>query len=135
AGAHGEPDERDVLQVERAQQDVEVGGEGVVVVAPRRLAGPPEAAPIISDHPVSGVEQRRPLLLPGVPVEGVTVDEHDRTAGAVILVVEPDGSGVLGADGDVRSIGSTSRRGNGWPWIGVRWISRSTRVRVTGPPP
>src|SRR5690606_19811655 len=37
-------------------------------------------------------------------------------------------------DGDVRHIGSSSRRGTGWPWIGVRWISRSTRVRVTGPP-
>src|SRR5690606_22251027 len=57
-----------------------------------------------------------------------------RTTGAVILVVEPDGSGVRGADGEVRHIGSSSRRGTGWPWIGVRWISRSTRVRVTGPP-
>jgi hypothetical protein len=35
-----------------------------------------------------------------VAVERVAVDEDDRLAGALVLVVELDGGAVLGADGD-----------------------------------
>jgi hypothetical protein len=39
AAAHRESDQRDVAQLERRDQRAQVAGEGVVVVARRRLAG------------------------------------------------------------------------------------------------
>jgi hypothetical protein len=101
AGAHGEAHEDQVGQVQVGDQRVQVGGEGVVVVAGRGLAGLAEAAPVISDHPVAGLQQDAFLLLPGVPVQRVAVNQHDRLAGAVVFVVDLDVLGVLPADGDL----------------------------------
>jgi hypothetical protein len=43
---------------------VEVGGERVVVEAGRRVAGVAEAAAVVGDDAVAGVEQEPVLLLP-----------------------------------------------------------------------
>src|SRR5438874_1898190 len=85
-----EANQEDVGEVEGVQHGLEVRREGVVVVAGRGLARPPEAAAVVGDDAVPGLEQRRALLLPGVPVEGVAVDEDDRLTFAVVLVVEVD---------------------------------------------
>src|SRR5207244_13088211 len=65
------------------------------------LAGLTEAAPVVSDDPVPGLQQYAFLLLPGVPVQRVAVDQHHRLPGAVVLVVDPDGLRVLLPDGDL----------------------------------
>jgi hypothetical protein len=101
AGAHREPDEDDVAQVERLQQGVQVGGEGVVVVAGADLRRPAEPAPVVGDDAVAGGEQRGRLALPAVAVQRVPVDEDDRLTCALVLVVELDRGAVLGPDGDV----------------------------------
>jgi hypothetical protein len=102
AGAHAEPDQHHIGQFQRQHQAVEVGGEGVVVVPRRRSGRPAEAAAVVGDYPVAGGQQARQLLLPGSAVERVAVDQYDRPAGAVILVVELDVGGVLLADPDER---------------------------------
>jgi hypothetical protein len=58
------------------QQCVDVGGEGVVVIADARLAGLAEPAPVIGDDPVTGLQQYRGLLVPGAAAERVAVDQH-----------------------------------------------------------
>jgi hypothetical protein len=78
---------------------VQVGGEGVVVIADGGLAGLPEAAAVVGDDPVPGLQKDAFLLFPGVPVERVAVDQHDRLPGAVVLVVDLDVFAVLPADG------------------------------------
>jgi hypothetical protein len=90
AGAHGEPAEYDAGQVQVLQQGVQVGGEGVVVIAGDRLAGLAEPAPVVGDDPVAGLEQRRDLPVPGTAAERVAVDQHHRLAGAMILVMDLD---------------------------------------------
>jgi AAA ATPase domain len=82
------------------QQGIEVGGEGVVVIPGCRLAGLAEPAPVVGDDPVPGRQQGRDLLVPGAAAERVAVDQHDRLAGAMILVVDLDGGVVFLADGD-----------------------------------
>jgi pimeloyl-ACP methyl ester carboxylesterase len=49
--------DRQVLEL--VHQGVEIRGEGVVVVAGCRLAGLPEAAPVVGNHPAAGVQQDR----------------------------------------------------------------------------
>lgn len=90
------------MEVEGCEQDVEVGGEGVVVETRRWLAGLAKAAPIVGDDAVAGRQQCGRLLLPGVPVEEVAVDEHHRLTGAVVFVVQLDVGSVFLADGHVR---------------------------------
>jgi len=102
AGAHREADQDRVGQVQVLDQRGQVGGEGVVVVPDDRLAGPAESAPVVGDHPVAGLPQDAVLALPGVPVERVPVDQHDRLTLAVVPVVDVDVGAVLGADLDVR---------------------------------
>jgi len=87
-----------VAQVEVFHQGVQVSGEGVVVVAGRRLAGLAEPAPVIGDDPVPGVQQHWDLLIPGTAAERVAVDQHDGLAGAMILVVDLDVGVVLLSD-------------------------------------
>jgi hypothetical protein len=98
AGAHREADQRRVAHIERFHQGVQVGGEGVVVVADRRLAGLAEAAAVVGNDPVTGAEQGRDLLFPGPPAEREAVDEDDGTARAVVLVVELDRRRILLTD-------------------------------------
>jgi hypothetical protein len=62
-----------------------------------------------------GLQQHALLLLPGVTVERIAVDEHDRLAAAVVLVVELDVGAVLLADcdgghGRSLSLGADTRR-------------------------
>src|SRR5712691_10359602 len=92
---------------------MEVGGEGVVVIPRCRAAGLAEAAPVVGDDPVPGVQQDRDLLVPGAAAERVAVDQHDGLAGAVILVVDLDVGAVLLADGDCGHGASFCWRG--WP--------------------
>ncbi len=99
-GAHRVPDQHRLPQVQVVQQAVQVGGEGVVVVADDRLAGLAEAAAVIGDDPVAGLQQDRDLLVPGPAAERIPVDQHDRLARAVVLVVDLDIGGVLPTDGD-----------------------------------
>jgi hypothetical protein len=101
AGTHREAAQNDAGQVQVLQQGGQIGREGVIVVADRRLAGPAEPAAVVRDDPVAGVQKHAMLPLPGVPVERVAVDEHHRLAAAVILVVELDVGAVLGAGDDV----------------------------------
>ena len=98
AGAHRVPDQRDAVQAELVDQHLQVGRERVPVVAAGGLARLARAAAVVGDHPVAGREQRRHLLVPGPPAERVAVDEDDRRAAAVVLVVEVDGARVLGPD-------------------------------------
>jgi hypothetical protein len=94
AGAHREPGQGHVAQVKHVHEPAKVGGERVVVIADGRLAGGAEAAAVIGDDPVAGVQQRRELLLPGVAVQRVAVDQHHRPSAAVVLVVDLDPAGV-----------------------------------------
>ena len=48
---------RTMSRTSRTEQRLEVGGEGVVVVADRGLAGLAEAAPVVWDHAEAGGEQ------------------------------------------------------------------------------
>ena len=100
AGAHREADQHDISKVQLLDQRVQIGGEGVVVVANRRLAGLAEATTVVRDHAVAGPQEHAFLAFPRVPVEGIAVDEHHRRAAAVVLVVELDVGVVLGPDSD-----------------------------------
>jgi len=70
------------MQVEFREQLVEVRGEGVVVVADRRLAGLAEAATVVRDDAEARLEQRRDLLLPRAAAEREAVDQDDRLSRA-----------------------------------------------------
>ena len=91
AGAHRMPDQRGLVQVEPVHQGLEVRGEGLVVVAGRRLAGLPEPTPVVGDHAVAGFQQDRDLLVPCTPAEGVAMDQDHRRSRAGVLIVEVDG--------------------------------------------
>src|ERR1700690_12459 len=94
------PGQHGAAQVQMFQQGIEVGGEGVVVIPGRRLAGLAEPAPVVGDDPVPGVQQDPDLLVPGAAAERVAVDQHDGQAGTMILVVDLDVGAVFLADGD-----------------------------------
>jgi hypothetical protein len=77
---------------------VKVFGEGVVVVACRRLARLAEPSAVISDHPVTRSQKHRELLLPGGTVQRISVDQNYRIARAMILIVQIDVTGVFFAN-------------------------------------
>ena len=52
------PGQDRLAQVQVLQECVEVGGEGVVVVADGGLAGPAEPAPVVGDDPVARASSR-----------------------------------------------------------------------------
>src|SRR5262249_21716585 len=58
AGAHGVSDERDPVEVQRAQKSLEVGCKGIVVVADGGLTRPAEAAAVICDYAMASGEER-----------------------------------------------------------------------------
>jgi hypothetical protein len=80
------------------EQRLQITREGVVVEAGGRLARPPEAATVVADAAVTGREQLPLLALPGVAVERIAVDQDDRPAAAVIVVVDLDVAAVLTTD-------------------------------------
>ena len=104
AGAHREADQDDVGQIEVLEQRVQVGRERVVVVTHRWLARATEPAAVIADTAITGGKQLALLALPRVAVERVAVDQHDRLAAAVVLVVNLDRSVVLGSNSDARHV-------------------------------
>jgi hypothetical protein len=73
--AEREGDHRDVAQVELAEHRPQVLGERVEDVARRRPARPAEAAPVVGDHPVARLEQRRDLRRPRLAVERPSVEQ------------------------------------------------------------
>jgi hypothetical protein len=100
AATHRETDQRGFTQVEPGHQLVEVRGEGVEVVARRRLAGSSEAPAVVRDDSVTCSEQGPDLLLPGCAAQRPSMDQHDRPTRAVVLVVELDGLGVFLANNE-----------------------------------
>ena len=59
-----------------------------------------EAAAVIADAAEAAFDQHPLLPLPRVPVERVPVDQDDRLAGAVVVVVDLDVGTVLGPNLD-----------------------------------
>ncbi|MGX1120470.1 hypothetical protein RKD37_005833 [Streptomyces ambofaciens] len=130
AGAHREPDEDDIAQVQGLQQGIQVGGEGVVVVAGADLRRAAEAAAVVGDDAVAGGEQLARLALPAVAVERVAVDEDDGLTRALVLVVELDRRAVLVPDGYVSHDLSCPRVVS---WRGL-CVSRRRRSASDSPP-
>ena len=92
---HREADQSDVAEIEAVEQAGQVRGEGVVVVAVLRLVRVAEAAPVVGDHAVAGLDQCRHLLGPRRAAQRPSVDEHHRPAVAAgVGVVEGDSVGV-----------------------------------------
>ncbi len=63
-GAHRVADERYVGEIQRAQQRIEIGCEGIVVVPDTWLAGSAEAAAIVGDHAMAGGQTERRSAFP-----------------------------------------------------------------------
>jgi hypothetical protein len=99
-GTEREADQDGVAQIELGQQLVEVAGERVEVVALGRPARLTESAPVVGDHAMAGLQQRVHLGLPGPAVKRPAAQQHDRSAAAVVLVVQLDRRRVLLTDGD-----------------------------------
>ncbi len=99
--SHREADENDVAQVECLQHRVEVGGEGVVVVAGVDLRRSAEPTAVVGDDAIALCEQLAGLALPAVAVERIAVDQDDGLTRSLVFVVELDRGAVLVADGDV----------------------------------
>jgi hypothetical protein len=57
--AHREADKRDLFEPEVLEQRVQIGSEGVVVVAGRGLAGQAEAAPVVIDRAITAASSAR----------------------------------------------------------------------------
>jgi hypothetical protein len=101
ASSHGEAHQAEVAQLELGEQCVKVLCEGVVVVAGGRLARLAEASSVVGDDPETGTQEGRYLLLPGRTAQGVSVDQNNRGARAVILIVELEVARVLLSDCNV----------------------------------
>src|SRR4029077_6167875 len=101
AATHGEADQREILQLELRHQLVQVGGEGVVVVARSGLAGLAEPSAVIGDHTVARGQKRRDLFLPGSTTQRISVDKDYGVSGAVVFVVQFDVTGIFFADFNV----------------------------------
>src|SRR5262249_21057176 len=94
-GPHGVANEGDVTQVHGLEQAAQVVGERVVVITTGRLAGLAEAASFVGDDPIAALEKDGHLLVPRTTTEWIAVDEDDRSARAVVFVVQVDRSRVL----------------------------------------
>src|SRR5699024_5063890 len=83
---HGQAHHVHCVQVQVLQQAVQVTGEGVQVGDLGGDGGVSVAAQVRGDHPISPVGQGADLGVPHRVVEGVSVDEQDGTACAVVEV-------------------------------------------------
>ena len=63
--AHRAADQCAVVQIEPRDKRVQIGGEGVILIADSGMVRLAEAPAVISDDPVPGMEQGRRLLFPG----------------------------------------------------------------------
>src|SRR6185437_11244491 len=84
-------------QVAFVDQAGQVSGQGVVLVAIGGLVRAPEAATVVTDHPVTGIAQQRHLRLPGFGRQRPAMDQDDGAAGAAgVFNVQSDGGGSHG---------------------------------------
>jgi serine/threonine protein kinase len=67
ASSHREADQGEIVQLQLGDQFVKVLREGVVVVARGRLAGFAEASAVVSDDPVTSLQQDGKLFLHEAP--------------------------------------------------------------------
>src|SRR4029077_6937695 len=88
--------------VELVEQHLQVRGERVVVVAGRWPARVAEAAAVVGDDTMAGVEQHGELFVPGTAAQRVAVNQDDRLSRPVVLVMQLDVARVLLSDLDVR---------------------------------
>src|SRR5207244_1136118 len=98
--AHREADEHCVAQIEVLHQHLEIASEGVVVIPEGRLTRLAEAAAVAGDDSIAIGEELALLAFPRVAIEWIAMDQNDRAATAVVLIVNINWSAVLGADGD-----------------------------------
>src|SRR5271155_417407 len=87
---------------------MKVACEGVVVVADGRLARAAESPTVVGDDAGARAGHRPGLLLPGVLVERVPVDQDDRLTRSVILEEEIDILSVLLTHRDLRHGGNVA---------------------------
>src|SRR5260370_24732959 len=80
AASHAGPDERDVGEVEVLDQQLQVTGQGLVVIAVPGLGGTTESAPVVGDDPVPAVDQRPDLPFPSARARRPAVHEDDQPA-------------------------------------------------------
>ena len=73
-----------------SDQLVKVLCERVVIVACGRLAGLAEASAVVGNDPVTRIQEDGNLLLPGSTAQGVSVDQNNRLARAMVFVIELD---------------------------------------------
>src|SRR6266568_8039797 len=111
---------------------MQVFGEGVVVVPRCRLAGLAKASAVIGDDTVTSFQKNWHLLLPRSAVEWIPVDQHDRLARPVVLIIEFDVARVFFADSNKRHLSLLSVV---WSWVGCgRFASNFQRLDVRGQP-
>jgi len=70
ASSHGETDQAEIMQLEVGDQLVKILCKRVVVVACAGLAGLSEASAVVSDDPVTLIQEDRYLLLQEEPLNG-----------------------------------------------------------------
>src|SRR5262249_44877412 len=80
---------------ELLEQLVEIGGEGVVVVARASLARTAEASAVVGNHAVPGGEERGRLLFPRCSAQRPPVDQDNGRSGPMVFVIEVDSRGIL----------------------------------------
>ena len=85
---HGKACQYSVAQVEVRHHVVEVGREGVVVIAARGLARLAETAAIVGNTPISRFGERVHLGLPASKTERPAMNQHDGLALSHVLVVD-----------------------------------------------
>ncbi len=87
---HGEPNQRELAQMEVTDELMEVFGKSVVVVARAWLARLAETTAVIGNDAMAGGQQRWNLPLPRSAAQRIPVDEYHRIAGAMVFVIETD---------------------------------------------
>ena len=76
--AHGEADKRDIMQIQRGDQIVDVGGKGIVVITVPRLLRTAKAATVKGDNPVTALGEEVELAVPHITIQRPAVAEQHR---------------------------------------------------------
>ena len=79
----------DVIYAGGIENDAEIAGERIIVVAVPRLVRTAEASAIGDDGAETGIGQRQSGVVKCVAAERPAVDQRDRTSSAPILEIEP----------------------------------------------
>ncbi|MNV60367.1 hypothetical protein D3C71_1528270 [compost metagenome] len=85
---HGKAHQRGRVQVQVVEQDVQVLGQRIVVIALPGLGRMAETPAVIADHPETRLYQRPHLWLPGAATQRPAMDQHHGLALAEILIVQ-----------------------------------------------